>query len=113
MIHLTTAAFFFLYKAFVKKEIELFVINNPGKSFGKLKFLFYALSAIPVLYYWLPKVKASQLRNLIHVFFGSVIIACTVAIYQAIISGGGRSEGLIGIMRYGYMSAMILSLIPG
>lgn len=97
MIHLTTAAFFLLYKAFVQKEIKLLVtiidvIKNPGKNFGKLKFLFYALSAIPVLYYWLPKVKVSHLRNLIHAFFGSVIV--------------------VGAM-YGYALAIILSLILG
>jgi len=161
MIHLTTAAFFFLlvgiltsvsligvsqillgipaayflYKAFINKDFKfskssffflifficalvslltnIDALKNPLKSFGKLKFLFFALGTIPVLYYWLPKVKASHLRNLIHIFFCSIIVAGTVAIYQAIISGGGRSEGLTGIMRYGYASAMILGAFLG
>lgn len=88
-------------------------IKNPGKSFGKLKFLFFAFAAIPVLSYWIPKVKPAHLKFVIHTFFVSIIVAGCVAIYQAISSGGGRSEGLIGIMRYGYASAMILSMLLG
>lgn len=103
----------FIGCSFLSLVTNLDYLKNPAKSFGKLKFLFFALGAIPVLYYWIPKVKLSHLKFVLHTFFCSIIAAGSVAIYQAISTGGGRSEGLIGIMRYGYASAMILSLLLG
>lgn len=134
-VFLTIPAAYFFYKAFQDKKLvvskssiflllffiwaflslifNLDVLKDASKSFGKLKFLFFALGGIPVLYYWLPKVRESHLRFITNTFFCSIIAAGIVAIYQIVSAGGGRSEGLIGIMRYGYASSMISIFVLG
>jgi O-antigen ligase len=87
-------------------------VEVPSKSFGKLKFPFYALAGISVLFYWIPKVKPLHLKFVIHTFFFSIIAAGSLALYQAV-TIGGRSEGFIGIMRYGYASGMISVILLG
>ena len=105
--------FLFLIWAFISLCFNFDILDNSLKSFGKLKFIFLALSGIPVLYYWLIEVKPRVLKILTNLFLLSIIVAGLVAIVQVIIAGGGRSEGLIGIMRYGYASAMISVVLLG
>ena len=103
--------FIFLICCVVSLFANFDELKDPAKSFGKLKFLFFALSGAFVLNDWLPSLKPSYLKLILNAFFCGVIIAGGVAIYQSISSGGARSEGLIGIMRYGYASSMISILI--
>lgn len=134
-ILLVIPAFYFLFKAYQDNKISISKSNiflflfliwctislvfnfneliKPSKSFGKLKFIFFALSTLPVLFYWISNVKPAFLKIVIHTFFASIIAAGLIALYQFISSNGGRSEGLIGIMRYGYASAMIAVFLLG
>ena len=123
---------YFLYKTFSEKKklfslssilLTVFIgcclislavnfdeVKNISKSFGKLKFIFLALGGISAIYYWLPQVKPAHLKVIIHGFFCSVIASGALAIYQ-VITTGERSKAFIGIMRYGYVSAMILTVL--
>lgn len=103
--------FLFMIACLISLIVNFSDLRNPSKSFGKIKYLFIALGSIPVLNYWLPNVKPAHLKFLIHSFFASIIAAGSYAIYQAITSGGARTDGFIGIMRYGYASAMITILL--
>jgi O-antigen ligase len=103
----------FMLVACASLVVNLDSVANFSKSFGKLKFLFFGLSLVAVLSFWIPNVNVRHLKNIIHTFLSSIIFSGAVAIYQFTASGGGRSEGLIGIMRYGYGSAMISVLLMG
>lgn len=85
-------------------------LDVPSKSFGKMKYFFFALGGISVLTYWIPQVKKEHIKILFHAFFSSVIIAGSAAIYQ-FATTGERAESFLGIMKYGYVSAFISTLL--
>ena len=100
----------FIVCCLVSLAVNFNDVKDLSKSFGKLKFIFLSLGGISTLYYWLPKVKPAHLKVIIHGFFCSVIASGGIAIYQVAMTGE-RSRGFIGVMRYGYVSAMILTLL--
>lgn len=102
----------FVICCFVSLVVNADYLENAGKSFGKLKFFFIALGTIPTLHYWISGIKINHLKFVLHAFLCSIIVCGVVALYQ-VITIGGRTEGLIGIMRYGYASAMVLILLIG
>ena len=131
-ILLFVPAGYYLYKTFAEKKklfslsaifLSLFIlcciislavnledVKDVSKSLGKLKFIFLSLGGISVLYYWLPLVKPSHLKTVIHGFLCSIIASGGYAIYQITMTGE-RSRGFIGVMRYGYVSSMILTVL--
>jgi O-antigen ligase len=100
----------FIVCCLISLAVNFNEVKDLSKSLGKLKFIFLSLGGISALYYWLPKVKPSHLTFIINGFFSSIIASGGIAIYQVAMTGE-RSRGFIGVMRYGYVSAMILTLL--
>ncbi|HXH29319.1 MAG TPA: O-antigen ligase family protein, partial [Bacteriovoracaceae bacterium] len=75
------------------------------------KYFLFGFSGIFVFRHWLPQVSDKVKRNLLNVFFVSIIAAGLYAVYNFLSMTEGRVKAFTDTMRYGYGSGMILLVI--
>ena len=99
-------------------------LNDVMRSFGKQKYIIFSiLSLIAFPYFFKNYMTQKRIAFLIKTFFFTVIAACIVGIIKSrfgfdlvkfkSIVAIGRSEGFTEIMRYGYGTGFVVSLLTG
>lgn len=91
--------------------INFDLIPKPSKNFGRLKYFIYGIGCIFVLKVWVKESSAKIKKYITYLFFFSILVSASYAIYYSITVGDGRAKGLTDTMRYGYGSAMVLLII--
>ena len=97
--------------AFLSLIVNLEVVPNPAKNFGRIKYFLYAVGGIYVFRVWLDEASVKTKKFLISTHLVSIIIAGIYAGWQFFYLHKERASGLTETMRYGYGSAMILLLL--
>jgi O-antigen ligase len=98
----------FALTAIVSLVINYELIPHPSKNFGRVKYFIFGICGIFIYRSWLPKVNQQTKKNLINLFFLSMIVASSYTMGHMMMTGVGRGQGLTETMRYGYGTGMIL-----
>jgi O-antigen ligase len=86
-------------------------LNDPVRSFGKLKYFLFAVLSIGLFREAFKSyIDSFRIKKMLNVFFFSVIIA---GIYGVITSYPERAGGFTGIMRYGYGMSLVITILLG
>lgn len=96
---------------YVSNFVNLETLDNPVRSFGKLKYFIFAILSISLFRHVFENyIDAYKIKKISNVLFFAVIIAAGWGVYKAY---PDRAGGFTGIMRYGYGTSLILSLMFG
>lgn len=102
---------------YISNFVNFSTLNNPTRSFGKLKYMIFAVLCVGgfrVLFQnFMDEFKAKKILNTLWI---SIIIAAGYGILKERIFYDdipGRVGGLTGIMRYGYGTSMVLTMMIG
>lgn len=87
------------------------LIPKPSKNFGRLKYFLFGVGGIYVFQNWLKLASDEIKKNVLNLFFLSIIIAGIYAFYTFRIAIDSRANGLTDTMRYGYGSGMFLIML--
>ena len=92
---------------------NLDIVPRPGKNFGKIKYFIYGIGGIFVFRHWIVEASNKTKKLLANTFLLSILIAAIYSCWELTYSPSGRAQGLTETMRYGYGSAMILTILLG
>lgn len=96
---------------YLSNFVNLSELNNPVRSFGKLKYFLFAVLSIGLFRVVFESyIDHFKIKKVLNVLFFAVIAA---AIYGIFKSYPDRAGGFTGIMRYGYGTSLILTLLIG
>jgi O-antigen ligase len=101
----------FMMTALVSTFINIDQIPNPAKNFGKIKYFLYGVGSIWVLRFYFNNLKIKQLKILTSIFLISICVAGIFCIYEVKILDLARAYSLTDTMRYGYGTAMVISIL--
>ena len=101
----------FTVVALISLIINFDLVPRPSKNFGRVKYFIYGTGLIFVLRHWLNVVSDQTKKQILNVFFLSIVVAAIYAIHYLLTSGDGRAKGLTDTMRYGYGSGMVLLML--
>ena len=91
--------------------VNIDIIERPFRHFSRIKYFLFGVGGIFVYRVWLKEASDMAKKNLLRLFFVSIIVAGLYATWEVFFSGKGRAETLTDTMRYGYGSAMVLLML--
>lgn len=103
----------FTLVAVVSLFLNLDIVPNPWKNFGRVKYFLIAVTSIWALGPWMQEASVRAKRIILNTFFLSMVIAGLYACYTYFFLGNSRAEVLTEKMRYGYGSGMVLLILLG
>lgn len=95
--------------AIISLLVNIDIVPKPSKNFGRAQYFFYGVAGIFAFRAWLPVVSDKIKKILLYLFYLNMTVAAIYAVYTT--SLHGRAIALTETMRYGYGSAMVLSIL--
>ena len=101
----------FTVVALLSLIINYDLIPKPSKNFGRLKYFIFGVGGIYVYKVWLDEVTNRAKKIILNIFYLTILISASYAIYTYAISEISRGSGLTETMRYGYGTSMVLLIL--